>query len=110
MNNTTPTLEETRKQVIEEMNARRIDHKTYTDSNWLLAEYEKQLVTTAKREALMEVRDYVQTMPAFTSTSDKTMSKVSDQAKKPAYGTNYLERETLLTHLKSELNSGAESK
>ena len=32
-----------REQIIEEMKARRIDHKTYTDADWLMAEYEKHI-------------------------------------------------------------------
>jgi ribosomal protein S18 acetylase RimI-like enzyme len=40
---TTPA-HEWREQVLEEMNARRIDHKTYIDSEWLLKEYEKTLL------------------------------------------------------------------
>lgn len=38
-------------------------------------------------------------LPAFTSCSDKTMGKVSDEAKVPMYGTHYLERETVLSLL-----------
>lgn len=32
-----------RKQILAEMNASRIDHKTYIDSEWLLNEYEQQI-------------------------------------------------------------------
>lgn len=35
------TREELRQQIIDEMNSRRIDHKTYIDSDWLLSEYDK---------------------------------------------------------------------
>lgn len=41
----------------------------------------------------------VRELPAFTPCSDKTMGKVSDEAKVPMYGTNYLERETVLSLL-----------
>ena len=37
------TKTELRDQVLAEMNARRIDHKTYINSEWLLSEYEKAL-------------------------------------------------------------------
>lgn len=37
------TKNELRDRILEEMNARRIDHKTYIDSEWLLSEYEKAL-------------------------------------------------------------------
>lgn len=37
------TKNELRDQIIREMNARRIDHKTYINSEWLLSEYEKAL-------------------------------------------------------------------
>ncbi len=37
------TKNELRDQVLAEMNARRIDHKTYINSEWLLSEYEKAL-------------------------------------------------------------------
>ncbi len=45
------------------------------------------------------VRKEVEGMPAFTCCSDKCMGKVSDEAKKPMWGTNYLEREALLQAL-----------
>lgn len=40
------TKNELRDQIIREMNARRIDHKTYINSEWLLSEYE----TTLRKE------------------------------------------------------------
>ncbi len=40
------TKNELRDQVLAEMNARRIDHKTYINSEWLLSEYE----TTLRKE------------------------------------------------------------
>ena len=39
----TTSREELRKQILNEMNAGRIDHKTYIDSEWLLSEYDKTL-------------------------------------------------------------------
>lgn len=43
--------------------------------------------------------EIIKELPAFTSCTDKTMGKVSDEAKVPMYGTNYLERETVLSLL-----------
>lgn len=43
-----------------------------------------------------EIVEMIEKLPAFTPCSDKTMGKVSDEAKKPKWGTNYLERETLI--------------
>ena len=45
-----PSVEEIRQQIIDEMNARRIDHKTYIDSEWLLNEYDKLMFSAHMRE------------------------------------------------------------
>ncbi len=41
---------EHRARVLEEMKARRIDGKTYIDAEWLLAQYEKELLANIGRE------------------------------------------------------------
>ena len=45
-------IEEKRQRILDEMNARRIDGKTYIDSQWLLNEYETAL--TQHHEAEVE--------------------------------------------------------
>lgn len=56
-----------------------------------------EALLTSQRESLVKE---VEGMPAFTCCSDKCMGKVSDEAKKPAYGTNYLEREAVIKKIK----------
>lgn len=38
----------------------------------------------------------IEGLPAFSPGYDKVMGKVSDEAKVPRWGTNYLERETVI--------------
>ena len=45
---------ELRTQILEEMEARRIDHKTYIDAKWLLDQYDT-LKDTEKGEAVREI-------------------------------------------------------
>ena len=66
----------------------------------------KQFISSRQISLIKMIVDMVEELPAFTSTSDKTMGKVSDEAKVPRYGTNYLERETIirqLSNLRDEL-------
>ncbi len=60
---------------------------------------------TTLKTLLGMIEEMVEEMPAFTCCSDKCMGKVSDEAKTPAYGTNYLQREKLLSDLKIIKNS-----
>jgi hypothetical protein len=63
---------------------------------------EKDLDTIIEATILATEREMVkrvEELPAFTCCSDKCMGKVSDEAKKPMYGTNYLERETVIKTL-----------
>lgn len=53
------TKDELRKQILEEMNARRIDHRTYVNSEWLLSEYDKTLhqeLQKAREQLVEEIR------------------------------------------------------
>jgi len=50
----------------------------------------------ARVQEKMRIKTLLEDLPAFTPCSNKTMGKVADEAKKPAYLTNYLERETVL--------------
>lgn len=54
-------------------------------------------IDLAVAEERKRIVEEIKELPAFTSCSDKTMGKVSDEAKVPMYGTNYLERETVLS-------------
>lgn len=49
---------ELRTQILEEMEARRIDHKTYVDAEWLLDQYDT-LKDTEKEEAVREERERI---------------------------------------------------
>ena len=57
-----------------------------------LSEFSSRLLEQVRLELVGEIEE----LPAFTSCSDKQMGKVSDDAKKPMYGTNYLERESVI--------------
>lgn len=64
-----------------------------------------QELQKARVQEKVRIKTLLEDLPAFTPCSDKTMGKVSDEAKKPAYLTNYLERETVLALLnQSELD------
>lgn len=53
-----------------------------------------------EREDIVEM---VESLPAYTPLSDKTMSKVSDEAKKPRWGSNYLNREKVINIIKKRV-------
>ena len=64
--------------------------ETYRKENY--SEYDVRMV--AERLATdynNHIVEKIKELPAFTSCSDKTMGKVSDEAKVPMYGTHYLE-------------------
>lgn len=63
---------------------------------WLRQTVE-HVIETVQEEEKTKYFKAVHKLPAFSPTYEKTMSKVADDAKVPAFGmTNYLERETVL--------------
>lgn len=46
-----------------------------------------------------ELRESIEDLPAFTPVDRGLCTKVADDAKKPRFGTSYLERETVLSLL-----------
>ena len=53
-----------------------------------------------REEERGRIKTMLEEFPAFTCCSDKCMGQVADEAKKPAYGTNYLQREKVLQTIK----------
>lgn len=96
---TTPTLEEMKKKAKMEFSLQHEDYQTNIHNNNWLDNLLTETYITAKREALREVRAIVEEeTPSHVTRDVRDTDAMRDRISKR------------ITHLESELNSGAESK
>ncbi len=79
-----------------------VDDPVYDKVENLIDRIVKQAYKQGVENNRDKVKKFIENLPAFTPCSDKTMGKVANEVKKARYGTNYLERETILKYFSKE--------
>lgn len=108
MENDTNTIEEEEKELEELINCKCHCHVTAPDPKYCECPF-FECKHCIKDKILNSLLKDIEKMDALTPIGNKCMDKVYDNAKKPQYGTNFLERETII-NLITQYKNGKETK